>query len=42
MGFANVLGKKIYLLNDVPDMIYTDEILAMQPKIINNDLTKIK
>lgn len=41
MGFAHVLDKKIYLYNDVPDMAYTDEILAMQPIVINQDLNKI-
>lgn len=41
MGFAHILDKKIFLLEDVPDMIYKDEIIAMQPVVINNDLTKI-
>lgn len=41
MGFAHVLNKKIYLLNDIPTMIYTDELRAMQPVILNNDLQKI-
>lgn len=42
IGFAYVLGKKIFLLNDIPDMSYTDEIKAMQPIVINNDFSKIK
>jgi len=42
MGFAHVLNKKIFLLNDIPEMIYTDEIKAMQPIILGGDLTKIK
>lgn len=42
MGFAHVLNKKIFLLNDVPDISYKDEILAMQPIILNGDLSKIK
>lgn len=42
MGFAHVLGKKIFLLNPVPDMAYTDEIIAMQPKVINENLAMIK
>lgn len=42
IGFAFVLGKKIFLLNDIPDVSYKDEIVAMQPIIINNDLEKIK
>jgi len=41
MGFAYVLNKPIYLLNPIPDMIYTDEIQAMQPKILNGDFEKI-
>ncbi len=41
IGFAYVSGKKIYLLNDIPEMTYTDEIKAMQPLVINNDLDKI-
>jgi len=42
IGFAFVLAKKIFLLNDISDMSYRDEIIAMQPIIINNDLNKIK
>jgi predicted RNA-binding protein with PUA domain len=42
MGFAHILNKKIFLLNEIPEMIYTDEILAMQPIVLNGDLSKIK
>ena len=42
MGFAHVLRKPIYLLNPVPEMPYSDEINAMNPIILNKDLTKIK
>ncbi len=42
IGFANVLNKKIYLFNDIPEMIYGDEIKAMQPIVLNGDLSKIK
>lgn len=42
IGFAHALNKKIFLLNPVPDMPYSDEILAMEHVIINNDLSKIK
>lgn len=42
MGFAHVLGKKIFLWNDIPDMLYTDEIKAMQPIILNGNLDNIK
>lgn len=41
MGFAHILQKPTYLLNDIPDMIYTDEIKAMNPIIINGDLSLI-
>ena len=41
MGFANVLNKRIFLLNDVPDIFYKDEIKAMQPIILNGDLNRI-
>ena len=41
MGFAHALNKKIYLLNDIPEMIYTDEIKAMQPIVLRGDLDKI-
>lgn len=42
MGFAHILEKPIYLLNDIPEMIYSDEIKAMQPIILSGDLSKIK
>lgn len=42
MAFAHVLDKKIYSYNDIPDMLYTDEIKAMQPIVINQDLSNIK
>jgi len=42
MGFAHVLNKKIYLLNDIPEMIYWDELKAMDPIVINWDLSQIK
>ncbi len=41
MGFAYGLDKKIFLLNPVPDMPYKEEILAMQPTVLNGDLTKL-
>ena len=41
MGFAYVLNKKLFLLNEIPDMPYKDEIKVMQPIIINGDLSKI-
>ena len=41
IGFAHVLNKKVYLLNDIPDIGYKDEIIAIQPIILNGDLSKI-
>lgn len=41
MGFAYVNNKKIFLLNDIPDMSYTDEIRAMHPIVIHGDLSQI-
>lgn len=41
MGFAYILNKKIYLLNEIPDLAAKDEIEAMQPIILNGDLDKI-
>ncbi len=41
MGFAHVLNKKVYLLNSIPEMPYSDEIVAMQPIILNGDITKL-
>ena len=41
MGFAHVLDKFIFLINPIPDMLYTDEIKAIKPIILNNDLLKI-
>jgi len=41
IGFAHVLNKPIYLYNDIPEMIYTDEIKAMRPIVIYQDLSKI-
>ncbi len=40
-GFAHVLNKKIFLLNPVPEMGYKDEIVAMQPTVLDGDLSKI-
>lgn len=42
MGNAYVLDKKIFLLNPIPEINYKDEIVAMQPIILNGDLEKIK
>ena len=37
MAFAHVLNKKIFLLNPIPNMAYTDEIEAMMPVVLNGD-----
>lgn len=42
IAFGHVLNKKIFLLNDIPEIGYKDEIIAMRPIVINGDLTKIK
>jgi hypothetical protein len=40
IGFAYILGRKIYLMNDIPqDEIYYEEIVAMKPVIIHGDFT---
>jgi nucleoside 2-deoxyribosyltransferase len=41
IGLAYWLGKKVYLLNPVPEMDYVTELRAMQPVILNGDLTLI-
>ena len=41
MGFAHVLNKKIFLLNEIPDMAYRDEIRGMQPIVLHGDLSGI-
>jgi len=41
LGFAYILNKKIFIFNDIPEMSYTHEIMAMQPIILNKDLSKI-
>ncbi len=41
MGFAHVLNKKIFLLNPIPEIGYKDEIEAMQPIVVNDDLARI-
>ena len=42
MGQAYVNNKKIYLLKPIPSMVYTQEIIAMQPIIIDNNLKLIE
>lgn len=42
MAEAYVFNKKIFLLNPIPKLNYSDEIEAMKPIIINGDLYLIK
>lgn len=41
MGFAYVLGKKLYCLYPIPQIPYTAEILAMKPIVLSGDLTAL-
>ncbi len=41
LGFAYVSNKKIFLLNRIPDISYKDEIEAMEPVILNGNLSLI-
>ncbi len=41
MGYAYYLGKPIYILNPIPDMIYTLEIAAMRPIVLNGNVDAI-
>jgi hypothetical protein len=41
MGVAFHLGKKIYLLNPVPDVPWKEEILGVRPMVLNGDLKLI-
>jgi hypothetical protein len=43
MGFAHVLDQKIFLYNLIPENpFYQTEIIAMNPVVINGDLSLIK
>jgi hypothetical protein len=43
MGFAHVLGKRIFLLNDIrQNETYYDEVVAMKPIIVYGDLAKLE
>jgi nucleoside 2-deoxyribosyltransferase len=41
LGYASIIGKKVYFMNPIPDMLYTSELEAMKPIILNEDLSKI-
>lgn len=43
IGFAHVLGQKIFLFNPIPDIpFYRSEIEAVKPIIIEGDLSSIQ
>lgn len=42
MGVALYLKKKIFLLNPIPEVSYKEEILAMQPTILNGEIKLIQ
>lgn len=43
IGFAHVLNQRIFLYNQIPDIpYYSTEIEAVNPVVINGDLSKIK
>lgn len=43
IGFAHVLNKKIFLINEIPEIeYYKSEIEAVRPIIINNDFSRIR
>jgi len=41
MGLAFHLNKKIFLLNQMPEMGCTEEIRGMKPEVIEGDLSKL-
>ena len=41
MNDAYRMNKKIYIMNDIPDGILTDEIIGFKPIVLNGDLSKI-
>ncbi len=41
MAFAHVLDKPLYVLHPLPEISYISEILAMQPVVLNGDLSLI-
>lgn len=41
-GFAHAMNKKLYFLNDIPSVAYSDELNALRPVILNGNLSLIK
>lgn len=42
LGYAYILGKKIYFLNPIPKMLYTSELQSMKPIILGGKIENIK
>jgi len=42
MGLAFHLNKKIFLLKNIPEISYKEEILGIGPEVIDEDLSKIR
>lgn len=42
LGFAHVLNKKLFLLNSIPELSYTSEIVSMKPICLNGKIENIK
>jgi nucleoside 2-deoxyribosyltransferase len=42
MGFAHVLGKPLFVLNPLPEVMYRDELEAMCPVILNKNLSLLR
>lgn len=42
MGLALWLGKKIYLMNNIPEMSYTEEIRGMRPIILDGLIKNLR
>lgn len=43
IGYAHYIGKKLFMLNPTPDQPYIiDEIVTIDPVVINGDLTAIR
>ena len=41
MGLAFHFGKKIYMMNSIPEISYKEELLGMKPIVIKGDLSKL-
>jgi len=42
MGYANYKGKKIFVLNPLPDQKYiNDELISFSPVVLDGDLSKV-